>query len=292
MLDLWYSEIYEEKVKLSIKVKKHIYSEQTPFQKIDFFDSDVFGRFFTLDGLIMVTEKDEFAYHDMICHPAFAVNPGIEKVLIIGGGDGGTAREVSRYSNVKQIAMVEIDERVVRLCQKYLPQTAACLAEDERIKLYFEDGLKFVKDTDDGYYDLILVDSTDPIGPGEGLFTTDFYKNCYRALSPDGILINQHESPYYESFANAMKKSHAKLRKVFPKAEVYQFNMPTYPSGHWLFGFATKGIDPIKDFNPEEWQKNGLNTKYYNVGLHVASFALPTYVQQLLDQPVDFDGGV
>lgn len=282
MLDLWYSEYYTKDVRFSIKVQEHILSEQTEYQRIDFFRSDTFGTFFTLDGLMMVTEKDEFAYHDMICHPAFATNPNIKKVLIIGGGDGGTAREVSRYPNVNQIDLVEIDERVVRLCQKYLPQTASILDKDRRISLYFEDGLKFVKNAEKNLYDLILVDSTDPIGPGEGLFTSEFYHNCYQALSADGFLVNQHESPYYNEYAQEMKRAHHKLMATFPIAKVYQFYMPTYPSGHWLFGFASKTLDPLADFKPEIWKKFNLETKYYNTDLHIPSFVLPTYVKEML----------
>jgi spermidine synthase len=287
MLDLWYTEYHADDVRFSIKVNEHLYSEQTPFQRIDFFDSDTFGTFFTLDGLMMVTQKDEFAYHDMICHTPFAVNPDIRRVLIIGGGDGGTAREVCRYKAVEQVDMVEIDERVVRLCQQYLPQTAGIFEKDSRLNLYFEDGLEFVRRADEGSYDLILVDSTDPVGPGEGLFTTEFYTNCYRALSENGILINQHESPYYDHYAHEMLRAHHKIIKSFPIASVYEFHIPTYPSGHWLFGFASKKLDPIKDFKPEQWNALGLNTRYYNTDLHTASFALPTYVREKLQNAAE-----
>ena len=282
MLDLWYSEYHTKDVRFSIKVQEHIVTEQTKYQRIDFFKSDTFGTFFTLDGLMMVTEKDEFAYHEMICHPAFATNPSIEKVLIIGGGDGGTAREVSRYHTVRSIDMVEIDERVVRLCQQYLPQTASVLDQDNRIHLYFDDGLEFVKKAEEHAYDLILVDSTDPIGPGEGLFSNEFYRNCYRALGPNGILVNQHESPYYLEYAQEMKRAHHKLMATFPISKVYQFYMPTYPSGYWLFGFASKTLDPIADFKPELWERLKLETKYYNTDLHTPSFALPNYVKEML----------
>lgn len=282
MLDLWYSEYHAEDVRFSIKVNRHLYSEKTPFQQIDFFDSETFGRFFTLDGLMMVTQKDEFAYHDMICHVPFAVNPQIKNVLIIGGGDGGTAREVCRYPGVRHVDMAEIDERVVRLCQQYLPQTACALDKDPRVSMHFTDGLKFVQEAPAGSYDLILVDSTDPVGPGEGLFTVAFYENCLRALSENGILINQHESPYYDHYAHEMLRAHDKLRKAFPIARVYEFHMPTYPSGHWLFGFASKTLDPITDFKPEQWLALGLKTRYYNTELHRAAFALPTYVKEAL----------
>lgn len=147
--------------------------------------------------------------------------------------------------------MVEIDERVVRLCKKYIPTTACKLDNDERLKMYFEDGLAFVKNSKDGAYDLILVDSTDPIGPGEGLFTNDFYNNCNRALSEEAILINQHESLHYDNYCHEMKRSHSKIKNNFPIAKVYQFHMPTYASGHWLFRFASKKYGPIKDLKAD-----------------------------------------
>ena len=282
MLNLWYTEEWTEKCRFSIKVEEHLHSEQSDFQKIDFFKSAEFGTFFTLDGLMMVTEKDEFVYHDMITHVALATNPNIKRVLVIGGGDGGTVREVTRYPHIEKIDMVEIDERVVRLSQKYLPVTADKL-EDPRVTLYFEDGLKFVEDSADGSYDLILVDSTDPISVGEGLFTTGFYQNCYRVLSEDGILINQHETPYFEKYADEMKKAHNKIKGMFPVSKVYQFHQPTYPSGHWLFGFASKKYDPIEDHQKETWEKFGLKTKYYNSDIHKGAFALPTFVKEMLE---------
>lgn len=281
-MELWYTEKHTDTVDFSIKVKKHFYSEESPFQTIDFFESEEFGTFFTLDGLMMVNEKDEFVYHDMITHVAMATNPNIKRVLVIGGGDGGTVRELTRYAHIEKIDMVEIDEMVVRACQKYLPLTSSKL-EDPRVTLYFEDGLKFINGKEN-VYDLILVDSTDPIGPGEGLFSEAFYNDCYRALSVNGILINQHESPYYPNYAREMKRSHSKIKKIFPISKVYQFHMPTYPSGHWLFGFASKTLDPIKDFQKETWESFEIETKYYNTDLHVGCFALPTFVKKMLEE--------
>ncbi len=278
-----YTEKWTDDCYFSIAYTKHLHHEESPFQVIDFYESKTFGTFFTLDGLMMVTTKDEFVYHDMISHIPLAVNPNIKNVLIIGGGDGGTAREISRYKSIKKIDMVEIDERVVRLSQKYLPQTANQLENDRRINLFFEDGLAFVNNQKDGTYDLILVDSTDPIGPGEGLFTEEFYNNCYRVLSDDGILINQHESPYFENYRTEMKRAHRKIKNTFPIAEVYQFFQTTYPSGHWLFGFASKKFHPIKDHKKDVWEKFNLKTKYYNSNLHKASFMLPTYVKEELN---------
>ena len=281
-MEFWYSEYYSENAKFSIKVDKQLHSEQSDFQRIDFFESDEFGRFFTLDGLMMVTEKDEFIYHDMITHTALAVNPEIKNVLVIGAGDGGTVRELTRYKNIEKIDMVEIDERVVRLCEKYLPVTASQL-KDSRVSLYFEDGIKFVKESQEKY-DLIIVDSTDPIGPGEGLFTVEFYTDCYNLLSDNGILINQHESPYYDKDRKELIRTRQKIKKIFEISRVYQAHIPTYPSGHWLFGFASKKYDPVKDIKADEWNKLGLETKYYNTDLHLGAFALPTYVNKLIGE--------
>lgn len=281
-MELWYTEEHTDFARFSIKVKEQFYSGKSEFQQIDFFDSFEFGKFFTLDGLMMVNEKDEFVYHDMIVHVPMATNPNIKKVLVIGGGDGGTVRELTRYPSVEQIDMVEIDEQVVRLSQKYLPITADKLT-DPRVTLYFEDGVAFVDGLEKAY-DLILVDSTDPIGPGEGLFSKAFYDNCFRALTDDGILVNQHESPYYERDAKEMKRAHSKIKKLFPISKVYQFHMPTYPSGHWLFGFASKKYDPLKDAQLDVWKQFNLKTKYYNTDIHTGCFALPTFVKDMLDE--------
>ncbi|WP_352406670.1 polyamine aminopropyltransferase [Acetoanaerobium noterae] len=280
-MELWYTEQQTDEVRFSIKVKQHLYTGKSEFQDVDVFESEEFGKFLTLDGLMMVTEKDEFIYHDMITHVAMATNPSIKKVLVIGGGDGGTVRELTRYSHIEKIDMVEIDKLVVDVSREYLPITASKL-DDPRVSLYFEDGIRFVADTKE-VYDLILVDSTDPIGPGEGLFTTEFYQNCFNILSDNGILVNQSESPYYDQFSHEMKRAHKKIKNIFPISKVYQFHMPTYPSGHWLFGFASKNLDPIKDVDFDKWNALGIKTKYYNPQLHVGCFALPSYVQEMLD---------
>lgn len=278
---LTFTEYYAENVGLTIGVDEFIHAETSPFQTLEFFKNKTFGMCFTLDGIMMVNEKDEFIYHDMIAHVPMAVNPQIKHVLVIGGGDGGTVRELTRYKTIETIEMVEIDERVVRTCQEYLSITAGQLT-DLRVRLFFEDGIAYIEGREN-LYDLIIVDSTDPIGPGEGLFTEAFYMNCYKALKADGILINQHESPYYEKDAREMRRSHEKINKLFEISKVYQFHMPTYPSGHFLFGFASKQLDPVKDLKAQQWEALGLDTKYYNTQLHSASFALPTYVNRMLE---------
>ncbi|NMA24592.1 MAG: polyamine aminopropyltransferase [Clostridiales bacterium] len=279
-MELWFSERHTKNAQFSIRTDKQLYSAQSPFQRIDVFESVEFGRFLTLDGYIMLTEKDEFIYHEMIVHPAFAVNPGIENVLVIGAGDGGVARELSRYDTIKRIDLVEIDEMVIDVCKRFLPQTA-CGFEDKRVNVMIQDGLKYIRSVEN-QYDLIIVDSTDPFGPGENLFTKEFYGNCYKALREAGIMINQHESPFYENDAIAMQRAHKHIVKDFPISRVYQAHIPTYPSGHWLFGFASKLYHPIRGLREAQWNDLKLNTQYYNTKLHVGAFALPNYVRKLL----------
>ncbi|SHN87591.1 polyamine aminopropyltransferase [Desulfitobacterium chlororespirans] len=284
-MELWYTEEHTENVRFSIKVDRQLYSGQSEFQRIDVFESKEFGTFFTLDGLMMVTQKDEFIYHDMIVHVPMATNPQIKDVLVIGAGDGGTVRELTRYDSIVNIDMVEIDKLVVDVCKEYLPQTA-CKLEDPRVHLFFEDGLRFIR-TKENSYDLIIVDSTDPFGPGEGLFTKEFYGNCYKALKDDGILVNQHESPYYETYAQNMGRAHQRIKEFFPVCRVYQAHIPTYPSGHWLFGFASKKYDPLADIDEQAWNDLRIKTQYYNTEIHKGCFALPNYVKEQLADAVE-----
>jgi len=281
-MQLWLTEAHTgtDTVRFTIKVDRQIYSGKSRFQRIDIFESPEFGRILTLDGFLMVTEKDEFIYHDMMVHVPLAVHPAVKKVLVIGAGDGGTVRELCRYDTIEAIDMAEIDEQVVTVCKEHFPQTA-CKLDDPRVSLHFQDGLRFVR-TKQEEYDLILVDSTDPFGPGEGLFTKEFYGNCFKALKEDGILVNQLESVYYSEYADAMKRAYRRIHDSFPIARVYQAHIPTYPSGHWLFGFASKKYDPIADLNAERWNARGLKTRYYNTELHSGCFAIPNYVKEKL----------
>ena len=279
-MELWYTENHTDNVKFSIRVDKHLKSAESEYQRIDIFESKEFGKILTLDGYLMVTEKDEYIYHEMITHIPVAVNPDIKNILVIGAGDGGTVRELTRYNHVENIDMVEIDEMVVEICREYLPQTASRLS-DPRVHIFYQDGLRFVR-SKENEYDLIIVDSTDPFGVGEGLFTKEFYGNCYKALKDDGILVNQHESTFYASYSNSMKRAHSRIKSTFPIALVYQAHIPTYPSGHWLFGFASKKYDPRSDLKSEWWNSLGIKTKYYNTILHTGCFAIPNNVRDQL----------
>lgn len=279
-MEFWFSESQTSHVKFSIKVDRQLYSGKSEFQRIDVFDSPEFGRFLTLDGYMMLTEKDEFIYHEMITHVPMAVHPNVRNVLVIGAGDGGVIRELTRYPEIEHIDFVEIDELVVEVCKKYLPKTACCF-DDPRVESHYEDGLKFVRTKEDKY-DLIIVDSTDPFGPGEGLFTREFYGNCFKALHDDGIMVNQHESPFYDEDAVACQRAHKRIVESFPISRVYQAHIPTYPSGHWLFGFASKKYHPLKDLQEAKWNLRGLSCKYYTTTLHKGAFYLPAYVEELL----------
>ncbi|NLO49349.1 MAG: polyamine aminopropyltransferase [Clostridiales bacterium] len=279
-MELWFSEGHTPNTKLSIKVDRQLYTCQSDFQRIDVFECKDFGRFLVLDGYMMLTERDEFIYHEMITHVPMAVHPNVENVLIIGAGDGGVIRELALYPEIRRMDMVEIDPLVIEVCREYLPQTA-CRLSDPRLTIYIEDGLRFIR-TKENAYDLIIVDSTDPFGPGEGLFTREFYGNCFKALKDDGIMVNQHESPFYEEDARACQRAHKRIVESFPISKVYQVHIPTYPSGHWLFGFASKKYHPIHDLDATAWNLRGIKTRYYNSRLHTGSFALPSYVEELL----------
>ena len=284
-MNFWFSENHTPNVKLSIRVDRQLYSGKSEFQRIDVFDSPEFGRFLTLDGYMMLTEKDEFIYHEMITHVPMAVHPLVKKVLVIGAGDGGVIRELTRYPEIEHIDMVEIDPLVLEVCRKYLPKTA-CRLDDPRLSIHYEDGLKYVR-FKENEYDLIIVDSTDPFGPGEGLFTREFYGNCYKALKEDGIMVYQHGSPFYDEDKEECMKMHRKAFRAFPVSRVYQAHIPTCSSGYWLFGFASKKYHPLNNLRVKEWKKLHIKTRYYTTNLHRGAFMLPKYLEDMLEDEED-----
>ena len=279
-MELWFSEFHTPDVKHSLRVNRHLYSQKSNYQQIDIYDTPEFGKVLTLDGNVMLTERDEFIYDEMITHVPMAVHPNVQDVLVIGAGDGGVVKELARYESIRSIDLVEMDEQVVEACRRYLPENA-CRLDDQRVHIYFDNALRFIRRRH-AQYDLIIVDSTDPFGPGEGLFTKEFYGNCYKALKEDGIMVNQHESPFYDEDAAAMQRAHKRIVESFAISKVYQAHIPTYPSGHWLFGFASKKYHPVKDLNAAVWNLLGIHTQYYNTRLHAGAFALPSYVEGLL----------
>ncbi|WP_173553169.1 polyamine aminopropyltransferase [Sharpea azabuensis] len=279
-MDLWFNDEHTDTVKLSIKVEEQLFSQQSSEQHIDVLQTREFGKILVVDGDIMLTEKDEFIYHELLVHVAMAVNPNIKEVLVIGGGDGGVVRELMKYDSIDIIDVVEIDPLLVDVCKKYLPEMA-CSLDHEKVHIYNEDGVRFIRSLDDEY-DLIIIDSPNPYGAGEGLFTREFYGLCHKALHDDGIMINQHESPFYRDEAFMVQRMHQKIVQSFPIVKVYQGFIPSYPSGHWLFGFASKAYHPLDDIKEEAWNALGIPTRYYATRLHKGIFALPVYVEELL----------
>jgi len=281
-MELWYTDEHTPDVRFSMKTAVQIASKKSALQQIDILDTPAYGRVLVLDGGLMITEKDEFIYHEMLAHVPMAVHPNVKNVLVIGGGDGGTVRELVKYRGIESIDLVEADKDVVLLAKKHLPFTS-CKLRDKRVGVWFEDGLRYVRGKK-AEYDLIIVDSPDPYGPAEGLFTRAFYGTCFKALKEDGILINQHESPFYAAHQKSVRDAHRHIAIEFPLSTVYQCHIPSYPSGHWLFGFASKKYHPIDNLDEKRWNKLGIKTGYYNTDLHRGAFALPNYVKDLLNQ--------
>ena len=281
-MELWFSEFHTPDVKHSIRVQRHLYSHKSEFQQIDIYDTPEFGKVLTLDGNVMLTERDEFIYDEMITHVPMAVHPNVQDVLVIGAGDGGVVRELARYESIRRIDLVEMDEQVVEACRRYLPENA-CRLDDDRVHIYFDNALRFIR-RKHAQYDLIIVDSTDPFGPSEGYFTREFYGICYNALREDGIMVNQQGSPFYHQDAEAMQRSHKRIVSTFPISRVYQAHIPTYAAGYWLFGFASKKYHPIDDFDRDKWLALHLKTNYYTVRLHTGAFCLPAFLERMLEE--------
>ncbi len=279
-MELWFSEFHTPDVKLSIRVNRHLYSHKSEYQQIDIYDTPEFGRVLALDGNVMLTERDEFIYDEMVTHVPMAVHPNIQDVLVIGAGDGGVVRELARYDTIRSIDLVEMDEQVVEACRLYLPENA-CRLDDERVHIYFDNALRFIRRRK-AQYDLIIVDSTDPFGPSEPYFTREFYGSCCNALREDGIMVNQQGSPFYRHDSEAMQRSHKRIVSTFPISRVYQAHIPTYAAGYWLFGFASKKYHPVDDLDAERWRALHLDTQYYTARLHTGAFCLPAFLEKLL----------
>lgn len=276
----WHTERQSEGVDLRIRAEKVLFKHRSEYQEIEVIETKTFGKVLVVDGYIMMTQKDEFIYHEMMVHVPMSVIRDPRRALVIGGGDGGVVRELVRYGFLESIDLAEIDGDVIEASRRFFPSVASGL-DDPRVTIHIGDGVRFVSETD-RTYDLIVIDSTDPfIGPGEGLFTEGFYRDCARILNKGGILVNQHESPYYDENASVVREMHGKMKRVFPISTVYQAFIPTYPSGHWLFGFASRDVSPPGDAVPG--RTDGMKTGYFNDEVRKASFALPNYVKDLID---------
>lgn len=274
---------HNNKSALSIRVKGEcLFKEQSPFQLVEVFDTYDRGKMLTIDRMVMCTESDEANYHEMIVHVPMFANSSIKDVLVIGAGDGGTIRELMRHPGIEKVTMVEIDEVVVRASKQFLPTISSAL-EHPKLNLLIDDGIKFVKDAADASYDLVIIDSSDPVGPSEGLFSKSFYEDVYRCLRPGGVVTIQSESPLFhpDAFVDLNKC----LKEVFGADFVHPYLVfiPMYPTGMWSLTYCSKqGQHPVNNFDRDssaQFTKKH-NLRYYNPDIHQAAFALPGYIQQ------------
>ena len=286
--DIWFTE-RNETTALSLKHDgQKLFEKITPFQKVEVYNTLEYGNMLALDGMVMCTEKDEYVYHEMITHVPMLLHPDPQKILVIGGGDGGTAREILKHQGVDSIELVEIDNAVVEASKLHLPTISPAFGHS-KLQLKIEDGIKFVKNVSDESFDLVIVDSTDPVGPSEGLFTKDFYLDVYRILTKQGIMVTQSESPRFNQ--SVFKEIYQCYRDIFGLHQVhcYLAYIPTFPTGMWSFSFCSKGnIHPINDLDQDRVTKfiDENQLSYYNLDVHRAAFALPNFVAQLIEVQV------
>jgi len=277
-MEVWFTELQYSGLKITCKVLQTLHREMSPFQEIVVLDTEMFGRMLVLDGAIQATIADEFVYHEMLAHVPVCSHPDPKDVLIIGGGDGGCAREVLRHQQIGSVTQVEIDRRVVDVSRHFLPELA-CSFDNPRMSVCFEDGIAFVKDKE-ACYDVILVDAPDPVGMAAGLFSREFYESLYQALRPDGIFASQTESPFFNK--DLINKVYGGVSSIFPITGLYLANVPTYPSGLWSFTIGSKKYDPAQGPTETAGSMAGQGLRYYTPEVHRAAFALPPFVQALL----------
>jgi spermidine synthase len=273
-MDLWLTEWETKNIKVLWKIRQTLFSTKSKYQKIDIVEFEEFGRGLVLDGVIQTTLYDEYIYHEMLTHVALLSHSAPRRVLVVGGGDGGTVREVLKHP-VDIVDLVEIDGDVIDISKRYLPELAASL-DDSRVKVHVQDALGFVKSKID-YYDCVLVDSSDPVGPAAGLFARPFFANIFTALKSDGLMAAQTESPMFTP--RLVKQVKDDLKGLFPHCSFYWCSIPTYSIGPWSFVFASKKHEPVLSQNRAI--PRGL--RYYSAGIHQACFVLPNFFETLLE---------
>jgi len=272
---LWYSELQEPGVAIYLSVKEKLHEQQTEYQHLEVLDTHAYGRMLVLDGAIQTTVKDEFVYHEMISLVPLNSHPNPENVLVVGGGDGGAIREIAKHPKVKKATLVDIDQAVIDTSKKYFPEISSALTHS-KVEVRVEDGIKHIAESK-GQYDVIIVDSTDPVGPAVGLFEHGFYQGIFEALKDDGIFVAQTESPFLTS--KLIKGIFSDIKSIFPITKLYLAYVPTYPGGMWSFTLGSKKYDP-EAINEKDIPDT--NTRYYTPQVHKAAFALPVFVQDLL----------
>ncbi|WP_028543375.1 polyamine aminopropyltransferase [Paenibacillus taiwanensis] len=273
-MELWYTEKQTPSFGITAKIRETYVNEQTPFQHLVMQETEEFGRMLVLDGMVMTTVKDEFVYHEMVAHPALYTHPNPKHVLVVGGGDGGVIREIMKHPSVEKAVLVEIDGKVIEYSKQYLPEIAGEL-DNPRVEVIVNDGYMHILNSKNEY-DVIMVDSTEPVGPAAPLFERGFYQGIYEALKEDGLFVAQTDNPWFK--ADLIQQVNRDVKEIFPIVRVYGANIPTYPSGLWTFTMGSKTYDPLKvdaDSIAE------IDTKYYSPRLHHAAFCLPKFVEDL-----------
>lgn len=274
-MDLWLTEWETPNLGLKTRVKKTLFYDRSQFQEVSVVESEQFGRMLILDGVFQTSVLDEYIYHEMIAHVPLFVHPNPQKVLVIGGGDGGTVREVVRHETIESVEMVEIDGMVVDVCKQYLPEISVALIEKHpKLTLKIGDGIAHMSEAEN-LYDVIIVDCSDPIGPGEGLFTRSFFEDVHKALKPDGLFVQQTESPFYHQ--PLIRKLYSDISDIFPITRMYLAQIPLYPGGTHSFTIGSKKYDPVT----AACRKPSFSTRYYNEELQKSAFVLPNFVREL-----------
>ena len=273
-MGIWFTEKQTDHFGITMKINKTLHTEQTDFQKLDMVETEEWGNMLLLDDMVMTSEKDEFVYHEMVAHIPLFTHPNPEYVLVVGGGDGGVIREVLKHPSVKKATLVDIDGKVIEYSKQFLPSIAGKL-EDPRVDVQVGDGFMHIAEAE-SQYDVIMVDSTEPVGPAVNLFTKGFYAGISKALKEDGLFVAQSDNPWFK--AELIASVQKDVKEIFPITKLYMANIPTYPSGLWCFTLGSKKYDPLA---VAEERFHEIDTKYYTKELHKAAFVLPKFVEDL-----------
>lgn len=275
---MWFEERYQDRVRFALKVKRQRFHGRSEYQSIDVFETDALGAALALDGVFQTSIEDEYIYHEMLVHPALTTASSIKNVVVVGGGDGGSVREVLRYPEVEHVTLCELDQKVVEVCREHLPELAVPW-DDPRLEVRFGDGVAFLEAAGPGSFDVILVDGPDPVGPAEGLFESPFYQRCKACLAPGGVLALQSESPFLmaQDFVRIVRT----VRGVFPRAQPYYAPVPVYVGGAWSFTHASTEADPLEP-KPERLAVAEADARYYSSDIHRAAFVQPPVLRKRL----------
>ena len=279
MSNNWFTEIFgDEGTSFGLEINQKLHEEQTQYQFLEIYETKTFGNLMVLDGCVMLTQRDNFLYHEMMSHPALFTHSNPKKVAIVGGGDCGTLREVLKHPGVERCTQIDIDERVTWASEKWFPELCDANS-DARAQLLFDDGIAWIKNAEPGSLDVIIIDSTDPVGPAEGLFAVDFYRDCRKALSADGILVQQSESPILHS-NSIIKKIHSDMKEAgFGQCHTLPFPQPVYPTGWWSCTMAGPA-DGLTQFREADSANKTFKTEYYNVEIHRGALAVPEFMKR------------